>query len=197
MNRIWYDKLRLAIASCLFVIILGFGARGNATDPIPLLAQVHPLPTSLSQWQYEEAAGDYFAQVKPIPHIGYLIWSEFPVKVYVDKPQGSPELSYETVNFPQWRKAVLAAVSEWNNYLPLQEVEEPDQADILILRQELSPKKIYNPQTGEFQGTRARTATTEYEFYFRKSHEGSDILAHRLKIILSPFQTELNLLPAA
>ncbi len=192
------DKLPLVIASCLLVIILGLGLRGNATDAVSLpLAKVHPLPDSLIGWQSEETVGDYFDKVKPIPPVEYLIWSEFPVKVYVDRPQGSPELSYETANFPQWRTAVLAAVAEWNHYFRLQEVEEPTEADILILRQELSPRKIYDPKTGEFQGTRARTATTEYEFYLDQSTEISPVLAHRMTIILSPFQTELNLLPAA
>lgn len=190
-------KLPLVIASFLFVIFLSWGVGVSATDKVTLVTQAHPLPPSLAQWQYDKIAGDYFTQVKPIPPVNYLIWSEFPVKVYVDRPQTPPELSYETINFPQWRTAVLTALEEWSNYLPLQEVEEPTQANIIILRQELTPRKIYDSETGEFKGTRARTATTEYEFYLHQSSEKEKILAHRMTVILSPFQTELNLLPAA
>ena len=189
-------QLYLAIASFVLVIFLSWGLKGDAKTSLPPW-EVHPLPPSLSQWQAPETAGDYFAQIKPISSVNYLIWSEFPVKVYVDKPQVPPELSYETINFPQWRTAVLTALEEWNNYLPLQEVEEQAQADIIILRQELAPRKIYDSQTGEFKGTRARTATTEYEFYLRPGSGSEKILAHRMTVILSPFQTELNLLPAA
>jgi predicted Zn-dependent protease len=63
-------------------------ARGAPSQPVlpdlpPL--QVHPLPPYLAAWQ--SSVGDYFDQVEPIQirdqSIGYLIWSQFPIRVYV------------------------------------------------------------------------------------------------------------------
>ncbi len=44
----------------------------------------------LLQWQDSTNSGDYFSAVKPT-EVGYLVWSEFPVKIYVEPAISSSE----------------------------------------------------------------------------------------------------------
>ena len=45
----------------------------------------HPLPSTLARSQNDNNSGDYFSEIKPTKY-GYLIWSQFPVKVYLEPP---------------------------------------------------------------------------------------------------------------
>jgi predicted Zn-dependent protease len=166
--RILLQRLPIALlAICTALIILTVSA--VASSP-------HPLPPTLAKWQDNSNSGDYFSEVKPTA-VGYLIWSQFPVKVYVETPK--------LVNHQAqvWVNTVTQAVQEWNSYLPLTLVKQSAGADIIILRQ--APPLQGNPP-------RARSAQTAYELYNQ-----NNILYHRFSILLSPTQTGQYLLAAA
>jgi predicted Zn-dependent protease len=132
--------------------------------------QVHPMPGTLMQWTPPPNQGDYFDQVKPSP-AGYLIWNQFPVKVYVAPlPQGV------LLGQQKWQAAIVSAIQAWMPYLPLQFTDQELQADICI--QGTPPKKR--------SGNRVRSAETRYEFYV----SDRQTLAHRMTIYIRPNQTE-------
>ncbi|MGB7375355.1 MAG: peptidase [Rivularia sp. (in: cyanobacteria)] len=148
---------------------------GNSISQTPSLPpqKSHPLPSILARWQDETNSGDYFEEIKPTKY-GYLIWSQFPVKVYLE--------TLNTVNNNQsqkWIDTVSQTVEEWNNYLPLKIVENPELADIIILRK--SPPLKFTP--GSII-PRARSAETRYKVY-----TFDNTLYHRFTILLSPSQT--------
>jgi predicted Zn-dependent protease len=151
--------------------------------------QVHPLPPSLVKWQDITDVGDYFAEVKPTP-IGYLIWSQFPVKIYVEQPQNPTESPASRQRFQNWVQAVLQAVQEWSVYLPLEVVNQTEGADITILRSRPPLRTSIDPKTGRFNNIRARSAEARYKFYLRPSNSSSGkVLSHQFTIQLSPDQT--------
>ncbi len=135
-----------------------------STSPSP-----HPLPPTLAQWQDQSNSGDYFDQITPTK-VGYLVWSNFPVRVYVEPPKAVSEQQAQA-----WVNSVLQAVQEWSVYLPLQVVEQPDVADMTIIRK--APPLQGKPP-------RARSAETRYELY-----TSNHVLCHRFTILLSPSQT--------
>lgn len=135
----------------------------------PTASSPHPLPPTLAQWQDSTNSGDYFSQVTPTK-IGYLVWSRFPVQVYVEPPKAASNEQAQA-----WIKGVVQAVQEWNTYLPLLVVEQPENADITIV-QKVPPLQGKPP--------RARSAQTSYELYSK-----NNVLSHRFTILLSPSQT--------
>lgn len=151
--------------------------------------QTHPLPPTLAQWQDTSATGDYFTQVKLTP-VGYLVWSQFPIKVYIEQPTDSTESSSGRKRFQDWGNAVLRAVQEWSIYLPVEVVAQRTIADISILRSRPPLQASLNRETGQFNIPRARSAETRYEFYLRKAAgTPEEILSQRFTIQLSPDQT--------
>jgi predicted Zn-dependent protease len=151
--------------------------------------QSHPLPTPLAQWQDTTGTGDYFSEVKLTP-VGYLVWSQFPIKIYVEQPTDSTESPSSLQRFQNWVDAVLQAVREWSVYLPLEVVAQPAAADISILRSRPPLQASLNRETGKLNLPRARSAQTRYEFYLRPAVEAAEeVLSHRFTIKLSPDQT--------
>lgn len=151
--------------------------------------QPHPLPPQLAQWQDTTNRGDYFSEIKLTP-VGYLVWSQFPVKIYVERPTNPTESSSSAQRFQGWVKAVLQAVQEWNGYLPLEVVDRVEGADISILRSRPPLEASINPETGQLNLPRARTAQTRYEFYLRQVGDAPEaVLSHRFTIQLSPDQS--------
>ncbi len=142
----------------------------------------HPLPPKLVHWQDSTNSGDYFSQVATTK-VGYLVWSQFPIRVYVETPEavGSKQIQ-------AWVNSVLQAVQEWNVYLPLIIVEQPDVANITIVRK--APPLQISPGS---KIPRARSAQTTYELYINSNQ----ILSHRFTILLSPSQTGAYLQAAA
>jgi predicted Zn-dependent protease len=130
-------------------------------------AQVYPLPPALARWQDPSHAGDYFDQIKPVS-VGYLVWSEFPITVFVE-PLDSPALGskapdgFERRRSQAWLEAIQGAIAEWQVYLPLQRVAQPDTADISIWRQ--APPLRVESTGGGVPVPRARTAETRFELY--------------------------------
>ncbi|NEP09938.1 MAG: peptidase [Symploca sp. SIO1A3] len=148
--------------------------------------QTHPLPRTLEQWENPTGADDYFSEIKPTP-AGYLVWSEFPVKVYVERPTEPPEASASAKRFQYWFDDVLKAVEDWSIHLPLNLVTQAEDADISILRSSPPLKPVLNRETGRFDLPRARSAEASYEFYLREAVDAPyPILSHKFTILLSP-----------
>lgn len=143
------------------------------------LPQPHPLPPTLAQWQDVKTSGDYFSQVRPT-EVGYLVWSQFPIKVYIERP----EVVGRTDQAQRWVRTVLQAVQEWSVYLPLEVVEQSEAADITIVR---SRPPLRTSPTGNLP--RARSAETRYELYVSNASTAPAVLFHRCTIHLSPSQT--------
>lgn len=148
---------------------------------VAIFQQPHPLPPSLEKWQDKTNSGDYFDNIKT-SKVGYLIWSDFPIKVKIEKPIKITEKRAEI-----WVNSVLEAVQEWSIYLPLQIVETSENADIKFVRK-APPLKI-EPIS---KIPRARSALTTYKLYNQ-----NNFLSHRFTILLSPTQTGKYLKSAA
>lgn len=176
------------LTSGLMVLLSIFWHLPGIASSLPP-AQPHPLPPTLAQWDNQTAAGDYLAEIK-LTSVEYLVWSEFPVQVYIEQPRESAESSASAKRFHDWYNAVLQAVEEWTVYLPLQVVSEAESADITIVRSRPPLQAAFNRETQRFENIRARTAETRYEFYLRPGvKEPRDTLAHKFTIYLSPHQT--------
>ncbi len=93
-------RLPIAIALAISTAVLTFTAEKLGAIPanLPPLQQ-HPVPSTLVQWQDSTNSGDYFSAVKPT-EVGYLVWSDFPVKIYVE-----PATSLSEPNSRQGREA--------------------------------------------------------------------------------------------
>ncbi len=157
-------------------------------------AEVHSLPKSLANWQDRAKSGDYFRQIKSTP-LGYLVWSKFPVTVFVDKPlKANIANTAADRRFQQWVIAVRKAIAEWNVYLPLKEIADSEKADIVIWRSQPDREAKLNPDTGLFDIPRAVTAETNYKFYLRQKPRFID---HKMIIEISPSYTGLGFLATA
>lgn len=156
--------------------------------------EVHPLPQTLSDWTGDRDCGDYFSEIKITP-VGYLVWSEFPVTVYFDRPSELEESSPSNqIRFQQWVDAVVRAIAEWNAYLPLIAVEERELADIVIERSPPPIGSTLNLETGELEIPRARSAQTRYKFYLTSSNPPR--LSHRMTIQINPGLSQPSTLSA-
>ncbi len=179
-----WSKQKLQLRSPSSLVVAAESSLSSLPTP-----QTHPLPTPLAQWQDTTNTGDYFSEVKLTP-VGYLVWSQFPVKIYVQRPTDSTESPSSLQRFQNWVDAVLQAVREWSVYLPLEVVAQPAAADISILRSRPPLQASLNRETGKLNLPRARSAQTRYEFYLRSAVEAAEeVLSHRFTIKLSPDQT--------
>jgi predicted Zn-dependent protease len=180
--RLWKVKikprllagLRFALLCCCSLIILTqVNTPAVSLAPLPNTwppPQVHPLPPTLANWQDATNSGDYFDRIKQ-PNFGHLLWSKFPIQVYVERP-------VDTNKSEEWIAAVLGVVREWAVYLPLQVVDSFEAADIRILRQ-APPLR---------QGLlRSRSGESTYELYNCRDGEKT-VLSHRFAVYLNPNQ---------
>lgn len=126
-----------------------------------LLSALSTPPTnspSLDRAVPDRATGpDYFDQIRPSA-LGYLVWSQFPVRVYREgetAAAGSGEAQRQAV----WRSAVEQAVTAWQGVIPLEWTDDREGADIQILR---SRPPLRYQDDGSI--ARARTAETRYQF---------------------------------
>jgi predicted Zn-dependent protease len=185
----WIFFLLLAIATFAFCFLpfafelTSIKAQDVSEAKLPS-AQVHVLPTSLEQWNDVSDRGDYFDRIASTP-LGYLIWSEFPVKVYIEKPIMTGDRSAKNIRSERWLESVTEAVKEWNDYLPLMNIENPELADITIKRSSPLINARIDPKTGLFEIPRARTAQTHYQFYL-KSDRQKKLVSQRMIIEISP-----------
>jgi predicted Zn-dependent protease len=159
------------LALCCFGLTI-FSHAGSVSalpDSLPAL-QVRALPLRLESWHDTTDSGDYFDRVKP-PNIGHLLWSNFPIKVYVQPPVN--------INKPEdWIETVLGVVREWGVYLPLVAIDNSEVADIRIVRQ-APPLR---------QELRARSGEAVYELYVGREGD-KNVLSHRFTVYLNPNQT--------
>lgn len=195
LARYWRRLIIFVMVTLLtFLLVLALSqqvdAQSNLADLSPSslpTPQIHPLPATLARWNSADNS-DYFAAIKPTS-VGYLVWSQFPVKVYVEQPI-QIESSSSIRRFQDWVKAVITAVEAWNVYLPLQVVNQQEMADIVIMRSRPPLQASLNRETGQFNIPRARAAETRYEFYLRQgSNSSNSVLSQRFTIQLSPDQT--------
>jgi len=171
----------ITIFSFLVIFITTNIASSQTEAKLPA-PQRHPLPPSLAEWNVNAEAGDYFSQVEPSP-LGYLIWSQFPVKIYLDLSEGEQQ---------EWVEAVMTAIREWDAYIPLQRISNRAQADIIIARSRPPLNTTRDPKTNKLEFSRARSARTRYEFDVNNSR-----LIHRMIIEISPDQARIHILPSA
>lgn len=145
-------------------------------------SQTYTLPTSLENW-HSDNQDNYFPQIKP-HQVGYLIWSEFPVKVYLENPPENLSTSALS-DFQQWQTASGIAIEKWNSYLPMIEIETEENADILIYHRQPELKATLDPATGLYKLPRVKAATTSLKFYVNDNRQ----LKHRMTIEVNPRQT--------
>lgn len=185
----WWRIISLAIASISFIILLNQTAFSTNTNNLPN-AQIHSLPNSLLKWENNNYDGDYFDQIDSTP-LGYLIWSQFPVTVYLEKPSSfAPEIARDR-RFQAWMATVRQAIAEWNVYLPLQEIDNQTAADILIVRSPANREIKLNPETGLYDIPRAIAAQTNYDFYLQSN---PSVIAHHMTINIDPSSLGQSLL---
>lgn len=204
--------LLLAVWICAAGVAGAFVLQPHAQSRSPLMARVptilktlpnlqaHPIPFPLSQWQDRTNSGDYFSDVQPT-EVGYLVWSQFPVKVYIEPGARSPSLfTYTSQREQAWVDAVEAAVREWSVYFPLETTLNADIADITVLR---SPPPLVSSQQNSSEpkpwdrNYRIRSAETRYDLYISRAESQPGRLIHRCTILLRPNQTPQYLQAAA
>jgi predicted Zn-dependent protease len=170
-------SLGIAIA---FVCGLFLTAKLGFAAALPPIAAAHPIPAILTQavQRLSPVEGDYFDQIER-KSVGYLIWSDFPVKVAVNASGDE-----------RWRAQVNAAVAEWQRYFPLVMVENSETADIRIEPKRLALKP--DAKTGKLP--RFRSAQTHYDVFVEPATQR---LGHRMTIELAPGQASDVMLSVA
>ena len=136
------------------------GPSGILLEDLPYRS--HPLPASLGAIAPE---GEHYGEQLEETEFGALVWSDFPVRLYLD---GHPPES--------WRESMTAVIGEWGEYLPLELVEDADSADIVIWQRRPPPRRLGD----DF---RAAAARVSYSLYWREEQ-----LGHRMEILISPTQ---------
>ncbi len=201
----WRRSLHIGLGVVLSIVLgsqLAISTPANQPPANLPPARSHPLPSTLVDWQDKARSGDYFDQVQPLD-VGYLIWSQFPVSVYVQPPTATEiTIPFTAKRAEAWVKAVEQAVQEWNQYLPLQLVQQAESADIVVWR---SPPPLQittqSSQTSDRRPGlpvgRVRSAETRFQLYTKPALAGAPLLSHRFTITLRPDQAPLYLLAAA
>jgi predicted Zn-dependent protease len=200
MARSWRRRLQFWRSSLIFAVIFASlvwlggaialpqpsspASDHSAEEILPPL-QVHPLPPALARWQDLAGQGDYFDAVQPT-QVGYLVWSQFPIKVYVEPVD--PALSgFNRDRAQAWVEAVRQAMQDWMIYLPLEPVASAESADIQVLRTAPLLQRSAQPPSQTAALPRVRSAETRYELFVDRSMVPA-ILSHRFKVYLSPNQ---------
>lgn len=137
-------------------------------------ARIHPLPPALQQWLPAQSEDDYFDQVKPT-RVGYLVWSQLPVKVWIEPVSGG-------TGQEKWQAAARQGIKDWQVYFPLEITLVAEQADIAIAP--ISPSQL-----GQ---ARIRSGETHYRLYV----DDQNRLAHRCTIQVRANQTQLYMTAA-
>lgn len=177
--RSQWQRLTVLAIAILLLIVFGNSAGSQPNSELPDL-QVHPLPQFLNDWQDLLDSGDYFEQIESTP-LGYLVWTQFPVKVYVEST--NTENTAASKRFQQWTETVRQAIAEWNTYVPLLEVKQLDTADIVVWRSQPEREVKLDPDTGLYDIPRAVTAQTTFKFYLT---EEPMAIALRMTVRVSP-----------
>ncbi|AFY65071.1 peptidase [Geitlerinema sp. PCC 7407] len=185
--RQWRPRGAALLGFVVLVLSLVGGGGDRAWSQSP--AALHPLPPGLVQWQ-PTPAGDYFEAIEPTD-AGYLQWSQFPIWVYVEPPPAEGN-AFALQKARQWETAVLAAIAEWQPFLPMERVDDRAIADIEILR---SPPPLRRRPDGTLD--RIRSAETRYELVKKRDRQGVLALLPRCTLRFNPHQTPAYLQAAA
>ncbi len=155
--------------------------------------QAHPLPITLQRVNNQPYSNNYLNKIKSNA-IGYLIWSRFPIKVYIDEVSYPSvyQISTEKLRANQWISNVRKAIFEWSIYLPIVETSNVKFAEIIISRREPPLNNNNLSKMQNLKKIKAKTAQTIYTFYIH-----SDILLHRMTINISSNLGEISTLSAA
>jgi predicted Zn-dependent protease len=170
-----------AIFTCLFLVFGNFSTV-KSQPSLPELKS-HPLPTFFANLKTEDNLSDYFSEIKTTP-VGYLIWTNFPLKIYLEKPTETDLNIASNRRFLHWVEIIRKGILEWSEYLPIIEVETEELADILITRNAPPLQPKFNPKTGLFDFPPATIAETKYTFYL--SENNPPLLLHKMTITVSP-----------
>jgi len=181
--RTWVRRGIAFLVGLFFWVGVNVAVQGQSNSPDLPPAAVHPLPPSLQPLTLTADGDDYFDRVQPSP-LGHLIWSQFPVKVYLDTPQQLTPDSAEAKRLQIWKTAITLAIADWQQFFPLAVITEPEQADIEIAYREPPLARTVDPQTGLISFGRARTAQARYHFFW--SEETPPRLRHRMTIEIKP-----------
>ncbi len=151
------------------------------TPPPQLLQAIAQLPANLEPTHPESSApSDYFDQIQKVK-AGYLLWTEFPVRVAID-PAGPP----------RWQTAVRAGVEAWQPYLPIEILNpaesrsESRSAQIRIQAERF--KLVRLPGSQELP--RFRAAETRYNILPIIPDVPNQVLRHEMVIALPPGQAD-------
>ncbi len=182
LRRAWLKKIIILFLASLFGLFLSnFKAVSQEGNLILPELKTHPFPTG---FKITEDQGDYFSQIQTTS-VGYLVWSDFPVKVYLDLPQTTAnDDSAEARRLKIWLTQASIAITDWSQYLPLLIVHREEDADIIIKREAPPLGGQINPQTGLREGLRARSGQTTYQVYLSRSERPT--LLHRMTIRIYP-----------
>lgn len=176
----WRQQLRwlICIGLCTLFVFLSAQIKAATQEPtvkLPAL-QVHPLPSFFLQGQDNQQHDNYFSQVKPA-EVGYLIWSKFPVQIYI-----APPIATTTHTHQNWEPSIAQAIKEWQVYFPLEITIDPKKADIKI-----------EPTNPKGASGRVRSGETAYQIYI----DQQGILSHRCTVTIRPSQTAAYITAAA
>ena len=168
--------------------------QGSRVPPL----QVHPLPASLQNWSQEtrslQGAATYLEDLQQLP-IGGLIWTEFPVSVYLGDRQ---ELNLSTLpgqQYQNWQQAVRQSLEDWTPLIPLEETTDPDAANIRFY-----PRKPPLTQGLDWQIPRAAAARTTFRLRWQPVGDRPPeavTLVQQFDIDLSPDLAKPHLLGTA
>ena len=126
-----------------------------------------PIPKNLVHWQPSQPQDHYFQRIPQLP-LGYLIWSDRPVSIYV-----GPSHFTDQSRKQAWEDGVQGAIADWQLYFPLELSEDPN-ANIVI--EQVRPQRTSNGRIRSAQAT-------------PKVYCAGDRLTHRFTIQISPSQT--------
>jgi predicted Zn-dependent protease len=143
-------------------------------------AQLQIIPPQLiqaiAQLPKPGATSDYFDQIQKVK-VGYLLWTEFPVRVAID-PAGDS----------RWQTAVHRGVEAWQPYFPI-EIVSPTDSRSAQIRIQATRFKITRPP-GSKELPRIRAAETRYEILPIEPQAPQAKLQHQMTIALPPGQAD-------
>lgn len=167
---LFFRLLALALGGLLLASPgAGLPAKGSETLTE---ARTYPLPHRLEAvLEQQEAGEDYFDQILPSPQ-GYLLWSDWPVQVYLEPSRAEPGTA-QAQRQAVWQAQAEGAIADWSRYLPLEITDDPAQANIVILPKQ-PPLRWENGKI-----SRARHAETRFRISPARDAQGQPCLGHR------------------
>ena len=183
-RRGWLTRMRRWVPAWLgllgLIVVLGLGkAIAQDAPSLPPLS-AYPLPDALVAWN-PDSQDDYFDEITPIEGIGYLVWPDRPVQVYVEPPTDLNDRSQV------WSQLVQGAVHDWSLYFPLALTTQLEDANIAIWRDTPSIQWEAN------QSPRARSAETRYRIFVDSPDDATSCLRHQMTLIIRPGQSDQHI----